>query len=67
MPSSHSAAVSSLATYVGLTKGWNSTHFSLAALFGLIVMYDASGVRRHAGETAIVVNDLEESTGTFAF
>lgn len=61
MPSSHSAAVSSLATYVGLKRGVYSIEFSIAALLGLIVMYDASGVRRHAGETAIVVNDLEES------
>jgi len=61
MPSSHSAGVSSLATYIGLKKGFQSIDFSIAALLGLIVMYDASGVRRHAGETAIVVNDLEES------
>ncbi len=61
MPSSHSAAVSSLATFVGLKKGFASIEFSISALLGLIVMYDASGVRRHAGETAIVVNDLEES------
>lgn len=61
MPSSHSAAVSSLASYIGLKKGFRSIEFSLAAILGLIVMYDASGVRRHAGETAIVVNDLEES------
>lgn len=61
MPSSHSAAVSSLASYIGLKKGFRSIEFSLSAILGLIVMYDASGVRRHAGETAIVVNDLEES------
>lgn len=61
MPSSHSAAVSSLASYIGLKRGFHSIEFSLSALLGLIVMYDASGVRRHAGETAIVVNDLEES------
>jgi len=61
MPSSHSAAVSSLATYIGCTRGIQSIEFSLATLLGLIVMYDATGVRRHAGETAIVVNDLEES------
>ncbi len=61
MPSSHSAAVSSLATFVGFKRGFTSIDFSISALLGLIVMYDASGVRRHAGETAIVVNDLEES------
>jgi len=61
MPSSHSAGVTSLATYIGLKKGFRSPEFAIAALLGMIVMYDAAGVRYHAGETAIVVNDLEES------
>jgi acid phosphatase family membrane protein YuiD len=60
MPSSHSAAVTSLSTYIGLKKGWRSVDFSLSSLFGLVVMYDAMGVRRHAGEIAMEVNDLEE-------
>ncbi|WP_134700137.1 divergent PAP2 family protein [Ammoniphilus sp. YIM 78166] len=61
MPSSHSAGVSSLATYIGLKKGFCSIDFSIATLLGLIVMYDAAGVRYHAGQTAIAVNDLKES------
>lgn len=61
MPSSHSAGVTSLATYIGLKKGFRSPEFAIASLLGLIVMYDAAGVRYHAGETAVVVNDLEES------
>ena len=61
MPSSHSAGVTSLATYMGLKKGFGSHEFAITALLGMIVMYDAVGVRYHAGETAIVVNDLEES------
>lgn len=59
MPSSHSAGVTSLATYIGLKKGWSSISFAIAAMLGLIVMYDASGARRHAGETALHVNDLD--------
>lgn len=59
MPSSHSSGVTSLATYVGLEDGWDSISFSLATMLGLIVMYDAAGIRRHAGETAIQVNDLD--------
>ncbi|CAM3785441.1 divergent PAP2 family protein [Marinicrinis lubricantis] len=59
MPSSHSAAVSSLATYTGLKRGFRSIDFALAAVFGLIVMYDAMGVRRHAGEIAVEVNKLD--------
>jgi acid phosphatase family membrane protein YuiD len=61
MPSSHSSGVASLATFIGLKKGLRSPEFAIATMLGLIVMYDAAGVRRHAGETAIAVNDLEES------
>ncbi len=60
MPSSHSAGVTSLATYVGLKLGSRSLDFALSIIFGLIVMYDAQGVRKHAGETAIKVNELEK-------
>ncbi|HZG59400.1 MAG TPA: divergent PAP2 family protein [Anoxybacillus sp.] len=60
MPSSHSAGVSSLATYIALQRGIRTIDFALAALFGLIVMYDAQGVRRQAGELAIHLNSLAE-------
>lgn len=60
MPSSHSAGVTSLATYIGLKLGTRSLDFALSLIFGLIVMYDAQGVRKHAGETAIKVNELEK-------
>ncbi len=60
MPSSHSAGVSSLATFIALQRGIRTTDFALAALFGLIVMYDAQGVRRQAGELAIRLNDIAE-------
>lgn len=60
MPSSHSAGVSSLATFIALKRGMRTVDFALAALFGLIVMYDAQGVRRQAGELAIRLNELAE-------
>lgn len=60
MPSSHSAGVSSLATYIALERGMKTIDFALASVFGLVVMYDAQGVRRQAGELTIKVNDLEE-------
>jgi acid phosphatase family membrane protein YuiD len=59
MPSSHSAAVSSLAAYVALKRGLCSVDFAISTIFGLIVMYDAMGIRRHAGEIAVEVNDLK--------
>ena len=58
MPSSHSALVSALATGVGITQGFQSPLFAVAAVFALVVMYDATGVRRSAGRQAHVLNEL---------
>ncbi|MEM7735821.1 MAG: divergent PAP2 family protein [Deinococcota bacterium] len=63
MPSSHSAAVSALATGVGFQHGWGSTLFAIAAVFGFIVMYDATGIRRAAGLQAELINELVEQLG----
>lgn len=60
MPSSHSAFVTSLATGIGLYEGFDSTLFALATVFAIIVMYDASGVRRAAGKQARVLNAIVE-------
>jgi len=58
MPSSHSATVSALAAAVARTDGFGSTSFAIAFMFAFIVMYDASGVRRAAGEQAKILNIL---------
>jgi uncharacterized protein len=58
MPSSHSAAVTALTTGVGLETGIHSPIFAISAIFAIITMFDASGVRRQAGEQAIVLNQL---------
>ncbi|MHC0039010.1 divergent PAP2 family protein [Pseudoneobacillus sp. C159] len=58
MPSSHSAAVTALSTGVALEAGLNSTIFAISAVFAIITMFDATGVRRQAGEQAIVLNQL---------
>ncbi|KMK77674.1 divergent PAP2 family protein [Alkalihalobacillus pseudalcaliphilus] len=58
MPSSHSAAVTALTTAVALEFGLGSTIFAVCAIFGIIVMFDATGVRRHAGYHATVLNQL---------
>jgi uncharacterized protein len=60
MPSSHSAGVTSLATFIALKRGTPTIDFSLASVFGLIVMYDAQGIRRQTGELTIMVNDMDE-------
>lgn len=58
MPSSHSAAVSALTTGVGLLDGIGSTTFAISFIISIIIMFDATGVRRHAGEQATVLNQL---------
>ncbi|MYL21437.1 divergent PAP2 family protein [Halobacillus litoralis] len=61
MPSSHSAGVAALASYIAANKGSRHTETALAVIFGVIVMYDAQGIRRHTGEIAQLVNDLEDN------
>src|SRR5688500_1974099 len=56
MPSAHSAAVAALTTTVGLDEGFTSTMFGATLFFGLIVMYDAAGLRRAAGKQAALLN-----------
>lgn len=56
MPSSHSSFVTSLACSVGFEEGFSSTLFAIAFVLSMIVMYDASGVRRAAGKQAEVLN-----------
>ncbi|WP_205094119.1 divergent PAP2 family protein [Thalassobacillus pellis] len=58
MPSSHSAAVTSLATAVGLQQGFDTAIFGVATVFSIIVMFDSTGVRRQTGEQAVVLNLL---------
>ncbi len=65
MPSSHSAAVTALATGVALETGLNSPIFAVSAIFAIITMFDATGVRRQAGEQAIVLNQLVDDFNKF--
>ncbi|KAF2600030.1 hypothetical protein F2Q68_00008494, partial [Brassica cretica] len=67
MPSSHSATVTALAMAVGLQEGFGGSLFAMAFILTsivwliqslflsvLMVMYDATGVRLHAGRQAEV-------------
>ncbi|QXE00785.1 divergent PAP2 family protein [Terribacillus sp. DMT04] len=58
MPSSHSAAVAALTTSIGFETGLDSPVFAASFVFSIIIMFDASGVRRAAGEQAILLNLL---------
>ncbi len=63
MPSSHSAFVTALTVAVGFAEGFTSEVFSIAAVLALVVMYDATGVRRAAGEHAKILNQIIDELG----
>lgn len=65
MPSSHSAAVTALSTGVAIEAGLDSVPFAISAMFAIITMFDATGVRRQAGEQAIVLNQLVNDFNRF--
>ena len=56
MPSSHSALVCAAAISCGMSAGFDSPVFAVAAVMAFIVMYDAAHVRRETGEQAKVLN-----------
>jgi acid phosphatase family membrane protein YuiD len=58
MPSAHSASVTALTLGIALTQGWSSPLFTISLVFALIVMYDATGVRRAAGKQAEMLNKI---------
>lgn len=60
LPSSHSALVSSLATVVLKVNGAGSAEFAISVILAIIVMYDASGIRKAAGEHAKILNEMME-------
>jgi len=64
MPSGHSAMVSALAGTIALYYGFNSPFFAIAAILAIIVIRDATGLRRYLGQHGrtlnILVKDLKE-------
>ncbi len=58
MPSSHSALVCSMTVGMAKLVGFDSPLFGLTFAFAMVVMYDAMGVRRAAGEQAKVLNRI---------
>ncbi|MDL2289078.1 divergent PAP2 family protein [Oscillospiraceae bacterium OttesenSCG-928-F05] len=56
MPSSHAATTVGVAASVGQVCGFYSPEFGMAITFAFIVMYDASNVRKAAGEQAKIIN-----------
>ena len=60
MPSSHSAMVSAAALSIGLHGGFYDPVFTISAIFAMIVIYDATGIRRESGRQAVLINSIIE-------
>ena len=60
MPSSHSALISALSAGIGWELGFDNPIFALSVGVSLIVMYDASGIRRSAGMQAVEINKISK-------
>jgi len=58
MPSAHSALFSALAASIGINEGYDSSVFVLALGVAFVVMFDASTVRRAAGQQARILNEI---------
>ncbi|MCL2740250.1 MAG: divergent PAP2 family protein [Oscillospiraceae bacterium] len=63
MPSSHSSTMMALVTMIARMHGFGSTFFAISVIIALVVMYDATGVRRAAGKQAAVLNKMMENIG----
>jgi acid phosphatase family membrane protein YuiD len=58
MPSSHTAFAAALTTCIGLSEGFFSAVFGLAAGLTILTAVDACGLRRSAGLQAEVLNKI---------
>ena len=58
MPSSHSSLVSALAVSIGFSYGIETPLFVLSLFYGILIIRDALGVRRAAGNQARAINKL---------
>ncbi|GKV69993.1 putative membrane protein YuiD [Sporosarcina sp. NCCP-2716] len=65
MPSSHSAAVTALTTAIAFEHGLDSSIFAVSAIFAVIVMFDATGIRYQAGQQAVIINEMRRDFQTF--
>lgn len=58
MPSSHTSTVIALTTACFVLCGYYSVEFAVSLILSVVVMYDATGVRRAAGEQAKILNSM---------
>lgn len=66
MPSGHSATVTTMSLLIGYVYGFDSGLFALAAIFAVVTMHDAMGVRREAGKHAVSIKELAAAVNEMA-
>ena len=64
MPSSHTALVVGITHGIGLSVGFDSALFALSFAMSMVVIYDATGIRRQAGKHAELINAMIEDLTT---
>ena len=65
MPSTHTSPVAAMMLIIGLRDGFQSVSFALGLVLLIVVMYDASGIRRAAGRHARAINMIFKSLVEF--
>lgn len=60
MPSSHTATVAALSTACAIGEGFDSAIFAISVVLTVIVMIDATGVRRETGKQSRALNIIVE-------
>lgn len=60
MPSSHVALVTSVATVIGFSEGFDSAVFGVILTLLGVVIYDSMGVRRATGENTQIIKQIAD-------
>jgi acid phosphatase family membrane protein YuiD len=58
MPSTHAAMIVAATVAIGMELGWASPLFAFSVAVSMVVLYDAAGVRRQAGENAQMLKTI---------
>ncbi len=58
MPSSHTALMVGVSHAIGLFDGYNTSLFALSVALSMVVIYDATNIRRQAGKHAELINAM---------
>jgi acid phosphatase family membrane protein YuiD len=60
LPSGHSATVTALACMCGWCCGFGSAMFAVSTMLAIVVMHDATGVRRETGKQATSIKQIAD-------